>query len=131
MPRTSSGKIDRMALPAPQGSPGYSAGFVAPRTPLEEQIAMVWAEVLGIPQVGVEDDFFDLGGHSLNAMRANARLRELIGIELSLGFSFEHPTVAEHALKVTEILASETLSDDELLKLVAEVASEAPGVNPV
>ena len=92
---------------------------------------MVWAEVLGIPQVGVEDDFFDLGGHSLNAMRANARLRELIGLELSLGFFFEHPTVAEQALKVTEILASESLSDDELLKLVAEVASEAPGANPI
>ncbi len=130
MPRTSSGKIDRMALPAPSGTSGDAAGFVAPRTPLEGQIAMVWAEVLGIPQVGVDDDFFDLGGHSLNAMRANARLRELIGLELSLGFFFEHPTVAEQALKLTETLASEAFTDEELLDLVSELASEAPGADP-
>ena len=69
LPLTPSGKIDRKALPAPEGRPQIG-GYVAPRTPLEQTLARIWAEVLHLEQVGVEDNFFELGGHSLLVMRS-------------------------------------------------------------
>ena len=66
-PRTANGKLDRKALPPPEGgSPGTDNSSVAPRTPIEEALSGIWCEVLGLKQVGVQDNFFDLGGHSLH-----------------------------------------------------------------
>ncbi|MGD2116692.1 MAG: condensation domain-containing protein, partial [Acidobacteriota bacterium] len=95
LPRTPSGKVDRKALPEPD--PGKSHGIrgaTAPRTPLESALAGIFAELLGVPFPGIEDDFFALGGHSLLAMRAISRVREAFGVEIPLRRLFEEPTVA-------------------------------------
>ena len=95
-PLTASGKLDRKALPAPDGATVLTGRpYVAPRTPIEEVLAAMWAELLGVEQVGVHDNFFDLGGHSLMAMRLIAAIRETFGISLPLKLFFETPTV-EH-----------------------------------
>ncbi|HLX28075.1 MAG TPA: amino acid adenylation domain-containing protein [Casimicrobiaceae bacterium] len=91
---TPNGKIDRRALPAPR-SVTHDDGFRLPLTPMEQVVADTWAEVLQIPHVGMQDDFFDLGGHSLSAMRVVARLREILGIDLSIKTLFDAPTVAQ------------------------------------
>src|SRR5205807_2968059 len=94
LPLTENGKVDRRALPAPdQLRPELEGNFVAPRTPAEELIAGIWAEVLRLERIGVHDDFFDLGGHSLNATQVVSRVREAFKVEMPLRALFESPTV--------------------------------------
>jgi thioester reductase-like protein len=96
LPLTAHGKLDRRALPAPHlERPELEASFVAPRTPLEERMSALWAEVLGLRhEVGVHDSFFDLGGHSLLATRLMFRVREDFGVPLPLRSLLAAPTVA-------------------------------------
>ena len=91
MPLNASGKVDRRRLPAPSFS--GSAEHVAPRTPLEVELAEIWRELLGVERVGATDGFFALGGHSLLATRLVARLRERFGVEMELRRIFETPTL--------------------------------------
>jgi acyl carrier protein len=93
-PRTSSGKIDRQSLPAPEVRAALGASYVAPETPLEEILADIWSEVLDVRRVGTTDDFFLLGGHSLLATQVIARIRATLHIELPLRTLFETPTIA-------------------------------------
>jgi amino acid adenylation domain-containing protein len=103
LPLTGSGKLDRRALPAPRiDRPELLASFVGPRTPAEEVVAGIWADVLGVERVGIHDGFFDLGGHSLLATQVLARVREALGVEIPLHAFFEALTVAELALRVEE-----------------------------
>ncbi|HVR98216.1 MAG TPA: condensation domain-containing protein, partial [Thermoanaerobaculia bacterium] len=102
LPLTPSGKVDRRALPAPAGREAARRPGAAPRTPVEEVLAAVWADVLGAAAPGIHDDFFDLGGHSLLAAAVQARIRELFGIELPLRALFERRTVAALAEAVEE-----------------------------
>jgi non-ribosomal peptide synthetase component F/acyl carrier protein len=88
------------------GGPNY----VAPKTVIEEHVASVWAEVLSIDEVGVHDNFFEIGGHSLLAVRAITRLRAAFGVELSIASLFEHPTVAEFAQQLAKQSGLVTLS---------------------
>jgi amino acid adenylation domain-containing protein len=100
LPRLPSGKIDRRALPLPDASARASRGHVAPRGPIEETVAAIFAEVLGVPEVSAHGDFFELGGHSLSATRAIARARAAFGVELPLQILFTAPTPAELAARV-------------------------------
>jgi amino acid adenylation domain-containing protein len=107
LPLTVSGKVDRNRLPAPGGQNGLLAdSYIAPRTPLEEVLAGVWAELLGLDRVGVETSFFELGGHSLLATQLVSRVREIFGMEVSLRRLFESPTVSELAKRVEEGILS-------------------------
>lgn len=92
-PLTKSGKIDRLALPTPDGVERGN-GYVAPRTPLETSLAKIWAQVLRLERVGVHDNFFELGGHSLLATIAISRIREAFELEVPVRSFFETPTVA-------------------------------------
>ncbi|HEX2210651.1 MAG TPA: amino acid adenylation domain-containing protein [Longimicrobium sp.] len=99
LPRTSTGKIDPRTLPAP----AYAAAeetYVAPGTPMEEALAEVWADVLGVDRVGATDDFFRLGGHSLLIMRLIASLRSDFGVELSIRTVFRASTLGAMAAEV-------------------------------
>ncbi len=103
LPLTPNGKLDRKALVRPAAAESVA---VAPRTPVEEIVASVWADVLGIERIGATDDFFDLGGHSLRATLVISRLKALLGVDLPLRSLFEGPTVAEMATAVERELAS-------------------------
>ncbi|HSG39484.1 MAG TPA: amino acid adenylation domain-containing protein, partial [Thermoanaerobaculia bacterium] len=92
LPLNPNGKVDKPALPAPPRDRGDEA-YVAPRTALEETVAKLWAEVLGLDRVGLQDDFFALGGHSLLATQLISRIREQFSVELPLRDLFESPTV--------------------------------------
>jgi amino acid adenylation domain-containing protein len=105
LPRTGSGKVDRRALPAPDPArPEIEAPFVAPRTRTETMLAGIWCEVLQLDRVGVHDNFFDLGGHSLIAVRVASRVRQAYGVQLQVRKLFEAPTVARLALAVEEAM---------------------------
>ena len=95
LPLTPNGKVDRGALPAPdQSSAALEKGYVAARTPEEEKLAKIWAQVLKLNRVGIHDNFFERGGHSLLATQVMSRLREAFQVEFKLRDLFEHPTVA-------------------------------------
>ncbi len=96
LPLTPTGKVDRRALPAPERS-GRGAGYVAPRTPLEELLARVWAGVLGMERVGVEENFFEIGGDSILSIQVVARARQA-GVAITPRQVFERQTVAALAL---------------------------------
>ncbi|WP_020659967.1 non-ribosomal peptide synthetase [Amycolatopsis benzoatilytica] len=103
IPRTANGKIDRAALPRPT-VPQQSAALAgrASRTPHERMLCEVFADTLDRPTVGVDDDFLALGGHSLLAMRAVSRIRDLLGVELTVRELFDHPTAAGLAARVEQ-----------------------------
>ncbi|MFJ9817506.1 amino acid adenylation domain-containing protein [Streptomyces sp. NPDC101151] len=114
LPTTTSGKIDRNALPVPHGP---SREYVAPRDECEAAIARIWAEVLDLPRVGVDDDFFEVGGHSLIATRITARILDTFGVEVALRALFEKRTVAALARVVEERVHAQVdaMPEDDLL----------------
>jgi aspartate racemase len=98
LPLTPNGKVDRRALPAPDVSrPEPEANFVAPRDALEYQLAKIWEKTLGIQPIGMQDSFFDLGGHSLMAMRLLAQMEKVSGKKLPLVTLFQAPTIEQQA----------------------------------
>ncbi|MEM9385009.1 MAG: amino acid adenylation domain-containing protein [Pseudomonadota bacterium] len=98
LPLTGNGKIDRQALPAPEAErPDLETHFVAPRGRVERDIAAIWAELLGLERVGVEDNFFDLGGHSLLLVQLMSRLESRFAREILITELFRYPTVAAQA----------------------------------
>ena len=108
MPLTPNGKIDRKALPAPEGLTAQSeVVYVPPRNELEQSIANVWREVLHVERVGMNDNFFDLGGHSIRMIEATSKLRLVLGRELNVVSMFQYPTVS----RMAEFLSKE--AEDE------------------
>jgi len=103
MPLTANGKIDRRALPAPDRSrPELEKAYVAPRTALEQFLAEVWQEVLGVEKVGVYDNFFEIGGDSIRSAVLVNRVQEVLGETFPVRAVFHVPTVAEMALYLAE-----------------------------
>jgi amino acid adenylation domain-containing protein len=114
LPLTANGKVDRGALPAPEARGSQRGEPTAPRTELERRLCAIWEEVLGIERVGVEDSFFDLGGHSLLVIRLVSKINSLLGIHLSPRRIFEHSSVRRLA-GVIEGLAGEAPGEWEPL----------------
>jgi amino acid adenylation domain-containing protein len=101
MPLTPNGKVDRRALPAPGGDrPDPARESVRPRTAVEEVLAAIWAEVLGLERVEVSDNFFEIGGHSLLATRLLGRIKDAFAVDLPVRAIFDRPTVADFARQV-------------------------------
>lgn len=120
MPLTNSGKIDRRALPEPDWERSSLCGaYVPPRNELEEKLAAIWRDVLNVQQVGVEDNFFDLGGSSLLALRLASRVRTELGVDLPLVALFTSPTVAGLAAVIQDLPTS------------TDRVAEAPPVDPL
>jgi SAM-dependent methyltransferase/acyl carrier protein len=104
LPLTANGKVDRTALPAVDTAPASPAAtFVAPRTPLQAQLAGLWAGVLAVERVGIHDNFFEVGGDSLMAIKLISRLRQDLGVDLPLRRLFDSPTVAGLAESIETI----------------------------
>jgi amino acid adenylation domain-containing protein len=104
LPLTANGKVNRRALPAPdRARPDLEPTFVTPRTPVEEVLAGIWAEILDVHPVGIHDDFFELGGHSLLATQVISSVRDTLLVELPLRALFDHPTVAGLAESVETV----------------------------
>ncbi|MCK4258430.1 MAG: amino acid adenylation domain-containing protein [Halanaerobiales bacterium] len=97
IPLNPNGKVDRKALPVPSESQHNVREYVAPSNEVEEKIAQIWADVLGVDQVGREDHFFDLGGHSLKATTVISKIYQEFGVRISLKKIFELPTLKEYA----------------------------------
>ena len=103
MPLTANGKVNRRALPAPEQSGAEGQGeYIAPRTPLEEIVASIFADVLRLERVGRNDDFFELGGHSLSATQVVSRIRQNLSVDLPVRAVFESSTVAQLAQAVEQ-----------------------------
>ncbi|MFI6495514.1 amino acid adenylation domain-containing protein, partial [Streptomyces sp. NPDC050564] len=105
IPLTANGKLDRRALPDPEA--GAADTYIAPRSEVEESIAAIWGQVLGLDKVGVEDNFFDLGGHSILAVRLISRLQTEYDLDLPVRVAFERPTVAQLAVEIEDRVRAE------------------------
>ncbi|HVR98951.1 MAG TPA: amino acid adenylation domain-containing protein [Thermoanaerobaculia bacterium] len=130
LPLTASAKVDRRALArmvplVPDATALEPAGAAAPRTPTEELVAGVWADVLGLERVGPLDDFFALGGHSLLATRVMSRLHAIFGVDLPLRDLFEAPTAAGLAARIETALRAG--SDHPALPPLRPVPRDGPG----
>jgi acyl carrier protein len=115
-PLTSNGKIDRQALPASfRSSVPPSCHGATPETETERALATIWTRLLKIETIGTGDDLFDLGAHSLLAMRAVTQIRETFGVNLHLRSLFEHPTIAGLAALIDDLslLAPVTSGDTQ------------------
>jgi amino acid adenylation domain-containing protein/thioester reductase-like protein len=99
-PLTPSGKVDRRALPIPKWTRMEEGNYVAPRNPLEQQLAEIWTELLDIDRVGIHDRFCELGGHSLSAIRLIYKVKEALQIELPVESFLEEPTIAGMATAI-------------------------------
>ncbi len=123
LPLTPAGKIDRRALPLPDGTrPELEKAFVAPRTETERLLAGIWARVLELTAVGVTDDFFELGGYSLLAVRMMAEVWEVFALDVPLLGFFQNPTVSGLGAMLEEAVraAVAVMSDEEVLRRVTE-----------
>ena len=103
-PLTANGKLDKKALAQVKGSGGDETSYVAPRTPVEEIIAGIFSEVLSVERVGIYDNFFDLGGHSLLVTLVVTRLREAFNVELPFRTVFDSPSVVDLSLAIAQII---------------------------
>jgi amino acid adenylation domain-containing protein len=124
LPLTPNGKVDKDALPAPEQAGTRDAAGTGPRTPLEDALRGIVCELLDLQQVGMEDNFFVLGGHSLLGAQLIVRIRDRFGVELSLRSLFDSPTVESMAVAVEERLVAEidSLTEEEAERRLAVLA---------
>ncbi|HEX5883405.1 MAG TPA: amino acid adenylation domain-containing protein, partial [Pyrinomonadaceae bacterium] len=125
LPLTVSGKVDRQALPAPErAGEDAEVDYVAPRTPEEELLAGIWAEVLEVDEVSVHDNFFECGGHSLLATQVISRIRTVFNLQFPVRMIFERPTVAELAQEIETMVAA--VSEPESGPAMVRVSRDGP-----
>jgi amino acid adenylation domain-containing protein len=142
LPLNANGKVNRQALPPPgQERPKLDEAFLSPSNEIEEILAEIWTELLDLEQIGVDDNFFDLGGHSLLGTQLVSRIRNAFSIELPLRRLFESPTIAGLARAVEEMkgastaepqvirrapaaLEVESMSDEEVDRALREMLSQ-------
>nr|QEO74633.1 condensation domain-containing protein [uncultured bacterium] len=144
LPLLPSGKVDRQALPTLTGRCGTGES-VPPETPMEQILAAMWEDVFGVAAVGIDDDFFRLGGHSLSATRIMSRIREVFGRTVDFPTFFARPTVRSLAAALVDgeegpavertaelVLAVMTMDDDEVARWIEAPSSEGspPWLSP-
>jgi amino acid adenylation domain-containing protein len=134
IPLTPAGKPDRQALPAPPAVGANDLEYLAPRTPLERELAAIWAEILQRPRVGIDDDFVALGGNSLLATRVAARVLERVVVDVPVRTLLEAPTIAAMAAAIVARMAYD-LPAAELDRLFADPTApsapeDRPGADP-
>ena len=125
LPLTPNGKVDRHALPAPEGERQTEKAYVAPRNELEKIIAGIWQELLQVEKVGVHDNFFDMGGHSLLIAQAHSRLHKVVDRDLSITDMFRYPTIE----KLTEFLTREQSEGLSLEKIHDRARKQKEALN--
>jgi acyl carrier protein len=127
LPLTANGKLNRGALPAPDQTRSELDGeYVAPRTPLEETLADLMSQVLGVERVGIHDNFFKLGGYSLLATQYISKIRQTLLVEVPLRTIFESPTIAKLAEAVSQSMDQIGQEEGQLL---AELLSDLQQVS--
>ncbi len=129
LPLTPNGKMDRAALPAPDASNTLGEDeFHAPRTEVEQIVASILAPLLGVERVDVEANFFSLGGHSLLGIQLISRVRDSLGVELSLRTVFESPSVAELSAEIERLLCArlEAMSEEEVQRTLSLAEKAKP-----
>ncbi|MCA9970366.1 MAG: hypothetical protein KC425_09125, partial [Anaerolineales bacterium] len=120
-PLTPNGKVNRRALPAPEGGrPALESEYVAPQTEVEQTIAALWKEALKVEQVGVNDNFFELGGHSLLLAQVHSRLQQQLQIELPIISLFQHPTISALAKHLSQAPEEDQAAQQEQIRDRAE-----------
>jgi acyl carrier protein len=113
LPLKASGKVDRSLLPAPTSTNTIDDDvYIAPRTPVERRVVSILAELLGLEKVGVNDNFFFLGGHSLLGTQLIARARDSFSVELPLRTVFDRPTAAELSAEIERMIRTDSISAD-------------------
>jgi acyl carrier protein len=118
IPLTANGKLDRDRLPDPNTA---AAGPRRPRTPVEERVALIWTDLLGV-EVGIDDRFFQVGGHSILVLRLVARIQAEFDVAIGVTAVFENPTIAGLATVIENAVLADiaALSDDEVRHQVSE-----------
>jgi acyl-coenzyme A synthetase/AMP-(fatty) acid ligase/acyl carrier protein len=128
LPVTPNGKIDRKALPIPayeHMQPAHDS--VEPRTEIEKALALIWTELLRVDNIGIDDEFFNLGGHSVLAIQVVSRIRDVFGVKISIQALFDNPTIADLANVLTTAKSSEAKTDQhQLLVRIRPDTSERP-----
>ncbi|HEX9667985.1 MAG TPA: amino acid adenylation domain-containing protein, partial [Thermoanaerobaculia bacterium] len=127
LPMAATGKVDRKALPAPdRARPALETAYAAPSGPVEEALARLWGELLGLDRVGARDNLFALGGHSLLVAQIVSRVRQDLGVELPIPAVFEQPTIAALAARIAAARAGGVESDEPELPPVERVPRDRP-----
>lgn len=122
LPRTATGKVNRRTLPVPgTRRPELRTLYVAPQTPLEETLAAIWAEVLGLNPIGIHDHFLDVGGNSLLAMQIISRIIHTFRVDLPVRALFEAPTVADMAVIITQYQTHQQAGQEEMARMLTEL----------
>jgi amino acid adenylation domain-containing protein len=130
LPLTSNGKLDRRALPAPdQQREMTGASYLAPRGQLEEQIASVWSQVLGVERISIDANFFDAGGHSLLATQVVSRLSETLHLDIPLRLMFERPTIASLAESLNAFQTTAPARTSSILAITEDFRDFNPGLS--
>ncbi|SDZ69560.1 phosphopantetheine-binding protein, partial [Pseudomonas salomonii] len=120
MPLTPNGKLDRKGLPEPDASL-MQQHYVAPQTELEQQIAAIWAEILHLPRVGLDDNFFEVGGHSLLAIQITSRVQAELGLQVPLVEVFQTETLRAYVQAAATFRAGSAEDFDDLRDFLSEL----------